>query len=52
MKKIEITLDFETGSYHIDEKFNDSYYQGLNTHDLDEALLYIEKLMEGLKNDR
>lgn len=41
MKKIEITLDEETGMYCVDTKCNDSYQQGLRTYNLDEALLYL-----------
>lgn len=51
MKKIEITLDIETGAYHIDEIFNDSYQQGLKTYDFDYALRYIKDLMEELNNE-
>ena len=46
MKKIEITLDDETGAYCIEETFDN--YQGLKTYDLDEALLYLEDRMEKL----
>lgn len=45
MKKIEITLDEETGMYCVDTKCNDSYQQGLRTYNLDEALLYLEDRM-------
>lgn len=51
MKHIEISLDIETCRYTIEERCNDNYCQGLNTDDIDEALLYIENLMEGLKNE-
>ncbi len=47
MKKIEITLNDETGAYCIEETF-DNYQQGLKTYDLDEALLYLEDRMEKL----
>ena len=47
MKKIEITLNDETGAYCIKETF-DNYQQGLKTYDLDEALLYLEDRMEKL----
>lgn len=48
LKKIEITLDFESGAYHIDEILNDSYQQGIKTYDIDEALRYLEDRMEKL----
>lgn len=51
MKTIEIKLNMETGKYTIEETFQDKYYQGLTTDDLNEALLYIENLMEDLKHD-
>ena len=51
MKRIEITLDIENEQYSIEETFNDSYYQGLKTYDLEEALLYIDNLMEDLNNE-
>lgn len=48
MKKIVITLDVETGAYSIEETLDNNYQQGLNTYDLDEALLYLENRMEKL----
>ena len=48
MKKIEITLNDKTGAYCIKETLDNNYYQGLNTYDLDEALLYLENTMEKL----
>jgi hypothetical protein len=51
MKKIEITLDEETGMYCIDEKVNDSYQQGIRTYDIDEALLYLGNRLEELTNE-
>lgn len=51
MKKIEITLDEETGMYCIDQKFNDSYQQGIRTYDIDEALLYLGNRLEELTNE-
>ena len=49
MKKIEITLDEETGMYCVDEKCNDNYQQGLRTYDLVEALQYLGERMVELK---
>nr|DAQ52225.1 MAG TPA: hypothetical protein [Caudoviricetes sp.] len=51
MKKIEITLDEETGMYCIDQKVNDSYQQGIRTYDINEALLYLGNRLEDLSNE-
>lgn len=51
MKKIEITLDEETGMYCIDQKVNDSYQQGIRTYDVDEAKEYITGLLEDVTNE-
>lgn len=51
MKKIEITLDEETGMYCIDQKINDNYQQGLRTYDIDEGLRYLGNRMEELTYD-
>ncbi|QOI68888.1 hypothetical protein phi9184_ORF069 [Enterococcus phage 9184] len=51
MKKIEITLDEETGMYCIDQKINDNYQQGIRTYDIDEGLRYLVNRMEELTYD-
>ena len=51
MKKIEITLDEETGMYCIDQKVNNSYQQGIRTYDIEEAKEYITNLLEELSNE-
>lgn len=51
MKKIEITLDEETGMYCIDQKVNDSYQQGIRTYNINEALLYLGNRLEDLTNE-
>lgn len=51
MKKIEITLDEETGMYCIDQKINDNYQQGIRTYDIDEGLRYLVNRLEELTYD-
>lgn len=47
MKKIEITLDDESGAYSVVETF-DNYQQGFKTYNIDEALQYLGDRMEKL----
>nr|DAT36898.1 MAG TPA: hypothetical protein [Caudoviricetes sp.] len=51
MNTIEITLDEDTGMYCIDQKFKDSYQQGIRTYDIEEAKEYITNLLEDLSNE-
>lgn len=51
MKKIEITLDIENACYSIEELFSANCYQGIRTDDLEEALLYIDRLLEDLNDE-